>query len=260
LIVLGTFDIIVNTMDKIDYEIYWDNYSTHSEHPSVRLRYRFIINQLKKIHFNSLLDIGCGDGYLINLIKNNFPGKKLYGTDISIKAIKLNSSRYKDIQFFPLDISSKKIDENNKYDVVICSEVIEHLENWEQALKNLSNLINENGYLILTTQSGKRYLSDINNGHLQHYGLSNLEIELSKVNLNPFTSYKKGWPFYEMQKWVYEKNENTAKNFHTGEKGNSLFGKFLFKFTYFLFLLSPSSKKLGPQIFIAARKESNHND
>lgn len=243
-------------MNKIDYEIYWDKYSTHSEHPSVRLRNRFIINQLKKTKFNSLLDIGCGDGFLINLIKNNFQREKLFGADVSTKVIEINSSRYEGIKFFPLDISNENIQEKDKYDVVICSEVIEHLENWKQALKNLSKLIDKNGYLILTTQSGKRYLSDINNGHLQHYKLTDLMEELMKVKLNPVTSYKKGWPFYEMQKWVYEKNENAAKNFHTGEKGKSLLGKILFNFTYFLFLLSPPSKNLGPQIFIVARKES----
>ncbi|HBA45334.1 TPA: hypothetical protein DEG21_01645 [Patescibacteria group bacterium] len=40
---------------------------------------------------------------------------------------------------------------NNKFDLVICSEVIEHIENWQNVIKNLCKL--SDVYIILTTQS-----------------------------------------------------------------------------------------------------------
>ena len=36
----------------------------------------------------------------------------------------------------------------NKYDLVVCSEVLEHLEDPEQALKNIKELCNENGFIL----------------------------------------------------------------------------------------------------------------
>jgi hypothetical protein len=42
---------------KIDYEKYWDNKSSHAYHPSVRLRNNFTIDTLKKLSFESLLDV-----------------------------------------------------------------------------------------------------------------------------------------------------------------------------------------------------------
>jgi len=241
--------------NKLYYENYWDEYVTHSQHPSVKLRNRFILRQLKKIDFVSSADVGCGDGYLVHLIKNSYPGKKLWGLDLSKKVIELNSIKYEGIKFDQLDISKNILDYKHTFDVVICSEVIEHLINWQTALINLSSLLNDNGYLILTTQSGKIYQSDKDNGHLHHFELENLEKEFNKIGLRTICAFKKGYPFYNMQKWIYEKNEHISKEFHKGERGKSFLGKCLFNLTFLLFLLTPRSKKLGPQIFITARKE-----
>lgn len=243
---------------NLDYENYWDNSYTHNRHPSVRLRNRFILDQLTRIKFDSVVDVGCGDGYLINIIKENFPGKKLSGLDISKKIIEINKSKFNDINFQQLDISNNHLDFNDKQDVVICSEVIEHLVDWQIALKHLVNLINDKGYLILTTQSGKRYKNDIDNGHLQHYDLNFLENKLNDLGIRAIRSYKKGYPFYNLQKWLYDKNEGIAKDYQRGTKGMSFIGNLLFNIAYFLFSITPRSRKIGPQIFILARKEEQY--
>lgn len=219
---------------NIDYNQWWDQQkNSHSYHPSVRLRNRFIFCQLKNIPFTSLIDVWCGDGYLLSLIKKHFPHKKYAWIDISDEIISENKKRYPWINFFAWDLWKNDFHIVSSYDVVVCSEVIEHIYDWKQVIKNLSHLINSKWYLVLTTQSWKRYKSDINIWHLKHFTLYELEQESIKQWLSVVFSYKKGFPFYDLQKWLYEKIEQRAKNVQQSKM--TFFSKILFSVTYFLF-------------------------
>lgn len=226
--------------------------NSHQYHPSVRLRNRFIIKSLKSLSFNNILDIWCGDWFLVNLIKNEFPNKDYSWSDISNKIITEDQKKYPWINFFVWDIWIDDEIVKKEFDVVVCSEVIEHIKNWENVIKNLSTLTKKWWYCILTTQSWKRYKSDINIWHLKHFTLAELEKEFKSYGLVPVKSYKKWFPFYNMQKWLYEKFEDKAKNIQ--HQKLTTFSKILFKITYRLFLITPNTKNLWPQIFMILQK------
>jgi 2-polyprenyl-3-methyl-5-hydroxy-6-metoxy-1,4-benzoquinol methylase len=238
---------------EVNYETFWDNNGAHSYHPSVRLRNDLITRILLELPFETLTDIGCGDGVLVKAIADLFPGKKLSASDVSSRAIRLNSKRYEGIEFSRYDITGKPR-AGALFDVVVCSEVIEHLKDWKTALRHLYEMTAKNGHLLLTTQSGKRYKSDINVGHLQHFELKELKQSLESLGFKTIQAYKKGFPFYNLQKWTYQFFEEEAKDFQTGNTGKSAFGRMVFKITYFFFRLSLKSSLFGPQIFIVAKK------
>ena len=64
-----------------------------------------------------------------------------------------------------LDLASNP---DTLFDVVICSEVIEHISEYKKALTSIMKRVKPGGLLIITTQSGKRYYSDLKVGHTQH--------------------------------------------------------------------------------------------
>ncbi|EKD66186.1 MAG: methyltransferase [uncultured bacterium (gcode 4)] len=238
----------------IDYNKWWkrENQSnSHEYHPSVRFRNYLILNTLNNIKFNNILDVWCWDWKLLKLIWDNFSNIKLSWIDIADIRIWLNKQKNNEIDFFVWDIWWEKLELNNKFDLVICSEVIEHIENWQNVIKNLCKL--SDVYIILTTQSWKRYKSDINIWHLKHFELDELGNEFNKYWFKIIQSYKRWRPFYDLQKWLYEKIENKAESIKTWEL--NLISKLLFNITYYLFLLSIKSKVLWPQIFMLLKKK-----
>lgn len=106
---------------------------------------------------DKVLDIGCGSG-LFSLwasTKCNY----VIGMDISDNAIrKANKSKellgIKNIEFFNTDFMM--IEENQsigKYDVVMLTEVLEHLPDDYNALLKIHKLIKKGGYLLISVPS-----------------------------------------------------------------------------------------------------------
>jgi len=79
----------------------------------------------KKDQFENVLDIGCGKGALTNLIRDKLNIQHMTAIDISPTAISKARKRYKQIDFLVMDAFKLKF--NNKFDLVICSEIFWYL-------------------------------------------------------------------------------------------------------------------------------------
>lgn len=91
----------------------------------------------------SICDMGCAEGDGTSLLKETFVENVICGVDISTTAIQQANNKYPQINFLV-----DNIDEINKcWDVVICSNVLEHFENPQIILEKLMNL--NNHYLII---------------------------------------------------------------------------------------------------------------
>lgn len=88
---------------------------------------------LKLVDVGNILDIGCGDGILLeNLIK---AGSRGVGIDISSEAIKICKQRGLDCS--QADITEKLPFANNSFDSVILTDVLEHLFQPIEVLKEV---------------------------------------------------------------------------------------------------------------------------
>jgi len=114
----------------------------------------YFINKYLKKNAN-VLDIGCGAGTVCFYIAGK--GNKVLGFDISPKAIRacqessLIMGLNKLAKFKVINFPEQTVKE--KFDLIIFSEVIEHLQNDNLALKKIYNLLNKAGTLIITTPS-----------------------------------------------------------------------------------------------------------
>lgn len=83
-----------------------------------------------------ILDAGCGEGFLSCLIANEFPHAKVVGIDMSADAIRMAESLNNTICFRQGDIYTIPF-ADERFDVVICTEVLEHLDKPDHAVKEL---------------------------------------------------------------------------------------------------------------------------
>jgi 2-polyprenyl-3-methyl-5-hydroxy-6-metoxy-1,4-benzoquinol methylase len=82
---------------------------------------------LSNISFGSLLDVGCGDGVLLFKLQNYLEGKKGYGIDIDPIGIAMANHNNSFAQFAIASAHDLPFSDN-QFDVVLCCEVLEHLD------------------------------------------------------------------------------------------------------------------------------------
>lgn len=153
------------------------------EHFKKMLNYdRILINELfstvikKNLNNNefSYLDVGCGTGVLVNLLREEFKSSDIFGCDFSEEKIKTCIQYYKSENYFVHDISTQI---SKKYEYISCTEVLEHLENPEIALKNLINATCKNGMLFITVPDGRK---DSFIGHINFWSPEGFKLFINK--------------------------------------------------------------------------------
>lgn len=154
---------------------------------------RFLQKACKKqFAHKRVLDVGCGVGSLSFYLASK--RAEVMGVDISRRAIdiarqaKKQNGLDKQVEFHQGKI--EKI--TGKFDIVVCSEVIEHIEDDKRFLSELKKRLKKNGLLVLTTPSKENCLFksgyyqkfDQQVGHLRRYTKKSLTALFEKEKLN----------------------------------------------------------------------------
>jgi 2-polyprenyl-3-methyl-5-hydroxy-6-metoxy-1,4-benzoquinol methylase len=122
-----------------------------------RKRVDFIAGVLKDslVKDGRILDVGCGNGVISRHLGRL--GFDVTGVDVSEKTIEKARSLTKDlpnVQFLKKS-AEELVASGVKYDAVICSEVLEHLNDPGALLEVLHATLADNGKLIVTVPNGK---------------------------------------------------------------------------------------------------------
>lgn len=95
-----------------------------------------------------ILDAGCGEGqFLLRLSKLGY--ENLYGADVTEVAIQSAKERVKGAHFSIADLAHVPY-EDGFFDVVVCTEVIEHIPHYEETITELKRVLKKDGLLIIT--------------------------------------------------------------------------------------------------------------
>lgn len=108
---------------------------------------------LRDVPFGAtVLDAGCGNGSFIARFQDK--AWKLYGSDLSVSGIQIARSTFPSINFFVADAQVLYADflkTTGQVDVIVSTEVIEHLHNARGFLRNLHQLLKPGGTLVIST-------------------------------------------------------------------------------------------------------------
>jgi|TARA_R100001530_G_scaffold45637_1_gene34382 ubiquinone/menaquinone biosynthesis C-methylase UbiE len=110
--------------------------------------YLELLKDIKTENLN-LLDIGCGRGGGINVLKKYLKLKEANGCDINSMAIDYCEENYKDIDF-KICSSEKLTYENEYFDLITNVESFHLYENKEKFFKEASRVLKTNGHLLMT--------------------------------------------------------------------------------------------------------------
>lgn len=113
--------------------------SLNTTHPAI-LEIKQAALSAKKI-----LDLGCGDGTRLGLLKTN---AEKVGVDISDYGIKKARKEYKNVEFIKADIDNLPFPDEN-FDLVYSMFVLEHVQNPEKAIDEAIRVLEKGGKLIL---------------------------------------------------------------------------------------------------------------
>jgi SAM-dependent methyltransferase len=150
-----------------------------------------LIREIVKISPDSLLEIGCGLGYVTKYILDENSNCDVFGMDISKTAISKAKKKFPNIEFIEGDIRSAGLKMHKKYDIIILNQLLWYvLTSLKQSIENCTSMLNPEGKIIVSQaflKTPQKYGKDICDGF---EGLENFlidhdcEIEYSDIDVS----------------------------------------------------------------------------
>lgn len=163
--------------------------------------YKNLFSIIKPLKVETVLDVGCGEGFTLKKLEEKRIGKKNEGIDYSKDAIKIGKKIYPELNLFEGNVYEMKY-KDNSFDLSICTEVLEHLEDPKKAVGEIRRVTkkyavfsvpNEPFFILANFLRGK-YLKNFGNHpeHINHWTAKGFEKFLKKQG---FTIIKARHPF-----------------------------------------------------------------
>jgi len=116
------------------------------------IRYKKIADVVDGLDGKCVLDVGCGIGLLDFLLSN----KMVVGVDIDPQNVreanrirkKIKAKEDSNHSFVVADLSFLPF--RGSFDIIVCSEVLEHLKNDKKALKSMLSSLKQQGFVLIT--------------------------------------------------------------------------------------------------------------
>ncbi|OGE32036.1 hypothetical protein A2631_02875 [Candidatus Daviesbacteria bacterium RIFCSPHIGHO2_01_FULL_44_29] len=174
-----------------------DNYQKYThKNPFQRILlnnfFKALSQILRPLRVETILDVGCGEGFILAKLKQEKIGKKLIGIDLSKAALRIGKNIHPKLTL-KLGSIYKLPFKDNAFDLVLCTEVLEHLKNPPKALAEIIRVSgryiflsvpNEPFFIAANLIRGKnvwRLGNDI--GHINHWTSGGFEEFILKQGL-----------------------------------------------------------------------------
>ncbi len=118
-------------------------------------------------HKLKLLDVGCGDGVALYLLQQALPELELYGVDPSEEALEVARKKIRGVKVEKSTSDSLPF-EDDFFDIVISSDVIEHVDNPELMLSEMKRVAKAGATLIIGTPI-KHSKVPLDHNHVQEF-------------------------------------------------------------------------------------------
>jgi len=227
--------------EEIWQQIYGDMQDVGPVHRHMR---RQLERLLGRIEYHSVLDVGCGAGHNLPLLRAGRQLDAVAGADIAEEALRRARAGDPGADFHRLDIENGRLEAS--WDLVFSSLVLEHLPDDAAALRNMAAMADR--HVLVTTIAGdfERYRAwDEQMGHVRNYRVGELEGRMADAGLTVRETVYWGFPFYTPV-------ARTLQNRMTSEPDYGLSTRVLAQLMYRLYFLNSSRR--GDLLIVLADK------
>lgn len=244
-------------MELQRYDILYKNEADFWWFKGRRILLERILKDLPNKSSLKILDTGSCTGYNLHLL-NKYG--KAYGVDVEKKAVEYCKKR--GFERMSLLKNGMKLPfKDNSFDVITCLDVLEHIKEDENYLKELNRVLKPKGKLIIFVPAIQLLWSqlDVKSYHQRRYTISELNKKAKKtkflINEIKYFNYILFWPMLPFR--LIQKLPFFKKN----EFGSDLIvnNKLINQLLYFIFAFDIWSTKwfsppIGVSIFLVAEK------
>lgn len=143
---------------------------------------KWILKKFSKYLKGDILEIGSGIGNFTKLLVKY---GDVWASDISkdyLSKIKEEIPEIKGIGVADIE-QGRYFFKDQKFDVIVCLNVVEHIKNDDKAFQNLQKLLKPKGILVLIVPSGMKLYGKIDTaiGHFRRYDKTKLQKQLYKA-------------------------------------------------------------------------------
>jgi SAM-dependent methyltransferase len=132
-----------------------------------RSRNRLLIQTLQRFfpHAHSLLEIGCGTGFVLLGFHQAFPHLQLYGSELFNEGLVFANQRLPGITLLQMD--ARCISYEMEFDVIGAFDVLEHIQEDEGVLSQMFHAVKPGGGILITVPQ-HRFLWSVVDEHAFH--------------------------------------------------------------------------------------------
>jgi len=191
----------VSNINKKLYSKVWSaaaNFATMS--PGMRWITYLLEKILKKADINSIksvIDVGCGEGSRTFFLKTRIPDASVLGADFSEAGIEQARKTWCEgisgLEYTCVEAGDESLWEN-KYDLITCFEVLEHLDEWKPIVDKF--IKSSNKYILLSFPAGRMWKYDAISGHVRSFKRGEMEDYLTQRGFSKIKTYYAGFPIF----------------------------------------------------------------
>ena len=188
------------------YELSSDTIEDHQWHDPLLRHLTDKILELVDLPGGRALDVGCGAARLVVALARS--GFQVDGVDVADHVVeqsrRIAAEEGVPARFFVADFTKpdpRFPDET--YDLVVCSEVLEHVEPWREVVANIARVLKPGGLLVLTTPNDPAQFSVLDEyaGHVRRFRWNELQSGLKEFSIERV--FTVGFPLTRTLHWSY---------------------------------------------------------
>jgi 2-polyprenyl-3-methyl-5-hydroxy-6-metoxy-1,4-benzoquinol methylase len=242
-----------------DWDAHWSSFAeSMSLNPAQAYRRRLLVRWLSDNAANTatarVIDLGCGQGDLLDTVARTCPNARLFGIELSAEGTEITRRKVPKADVWQRNLLADVDGPPSGFagaTHVVCCEVVEHVDHPVRLLTAGLRYAAAGAQVIVSCPAGPMNAFEQHIGHRRHHTRASLAAVLTDSGLVDVAVAARGWPFFNLYKLAGKLRGDQA----IADAGNEPAGAARLALRVFdvLFRLNPPLRRFGWQLVATGR-------